>query len=91
MMVDSQPQDPSTVTNKWSEIIEDLWKDLPHFQDDQQLYDKKCLESDCVKLQFGDDTENQSDDIPWIQCDLPSMEKSTDSFMTNSVSQAESK
>jgi len=90
-MADSQTQDSSTATNKWSEIIEDLWKYLPHFQDEEQLYDENCLKFDCIKLQFGDGEESESDDIPWVQCDLPSIEESTDGHLATTVTQIESK
>jgi len=91
MMPDSQPQDSSIATSKWSEIIEDLWEYLPHFQDEEQLYDEGCLKFDCVKLQFGDGEESESDDIPWVQCDLPSMKESTDGHLITSDSKTESK
>ena len=91
MMTDSQPQESSTAPTKWSEIIEDLWKYLPHFQDEEQLYDEDCLKFDCVKLQFGDGEESDSDDTPWVLCDLSSIKDSTDGHVTNSVSQIESK
>jgi len=71
MMVNLQPQNSSTVQNKWTEIIEDLWKYLPYLQDEEQLYDENCLKYDCIKLQFGDGDgeENESDDEPWPQDD----------------------
>jgi len=91
MMADSQPQGSLVVPLQWSEIIEDLWKHLPHFQDEEQLYDDNCLKSNCIKLQFGDDEDSESDDVPWVLCDLPSITESTDGQLTDSVSQTESK
>ena len=51
----------STAT-MWTEIIENLWDRLPHFQ---QWYDEDCLQFNCVKLKFGDDEESDNDEI-WL-------------------------
>ena len=80
MLVNLQPQNLSTAQIKWTEIIEDLWKYLPHFQNEDQLYDENCLKFDCIKLQFGDSEESESDDEPWPHDDDPTVEgESSDS------------
>ena len=67
-MTHSQAQNSSTVEEKWTEIIEDLWKQLPHFQDvEEELYDENCLKLDCVNLQFGDGEESDSDNETWLE------------------------
>ncbi|XP_065913406.1 uncharacterized protein [Dysidea avara] len=71
MMVNLRSQNPSTETVQWTEIIEDLWKYLPHFQDEEQLYDENCLKFDCIKLQFGDGEESESGDEPWPHDNSP--------------------
>jgi len=83
MIADSQPQDSSNVSNKWSEIIEDLWEKLPHFQEIKQSY-MYYPKSDYVQ------SHGEADDIPWILRRLPRMEEPTDSATTNCVSQTES-
>ena len=90
-MIDSQPQSISMTLPKWSEIIEDLWKYLPHFQEEEQLYDDNCLKLDCITLQFGDGKESKDYYIPWIECDVPSIEESTDTHTVKSVNQSEGK
>lgn len=57
-------QKPSMVTDKWNEIIEDLWEHL-HFQDEKYVYDDSCLKLDCVTLQYVDEEESYSDSEPW--------------------------
>lgn len=71
----SQAQN-SIVEDKWTEIIEDLWKHLPHFQDDEELYDDNCLKFDCVALQFGDGEESDSDSETWLHQNTSDMEDS---------------
>ena len=66
----------SIVVEKWTEIIEDLWKHLPHFQDDEELYDDHCLKFDCVALQFGDGEESDSDSETWLHQNSSDMEDS---------------
>ena len=61
--MESQSQSSTTTPDQWTEIIEDLWDLLPHFQ---QWYDEDCLKFDCVKLQFGDGEEISSDDEMWL-------------------------
>ena len=60
---ESQSQSATETLDKWTEIIEDLWDQLPHFQ---QWYDEDCLKFDCVKLQFGDGEEISNDDEMWL-------------------------
>jgi len=94
MIVNSRPQNSSTVQIKWSEIIENLCKYLPHLQDEEELYDDNCLKFDCVKLQFGDGGESESDDEPWPHDDDPPVEEETsDSHVPTptTVSKTESK
>ena len=74
-MTDSQAQN-STAEDKWTEIIEDLWKHLPHFQDEEELYDDNCLKFDCVTLQFGDGEESDSDSETWLDQNTLDMEDS---------------
>ena len=62
--------------NEWTEIIEDLCKYLPHFQDEEQLYDDNLLKFDCVKLQFGDGEDSESDSERWPYYDTSDMEES---------------
>jgi len=83
MIVNSRPQNSSTTQTKWSEIIEDLWNYLPHLQDEEQLYDEDCLKFDCVRLQFGDGGESESDDEPWPHDDddPPVEEETNDSHV----------
>lgn len=66
-MTHSQTQSSTVVEDKWTEIIEDLWKHLPHFQDVEDLYDDNCLKLNCVTLQFGDGEESESDSETWLQ------------------------
>ena len=81
MMVNSQ-QNSSNAPTKWSEIIEDLWKYLPRFQDEEQLYDENCLKFECITLQFGDGEESESDNEPWPHDDDPTVEEeSSDSHV----------
>ena len=61
--MESQSQSSTTTPDQWTEIIEDLWDLLPHFQ---QWYDEDCLKFDCVKLQFGDGEEISNDDEMWL-------------------------
>ena len=65
-MTHSQAQSSSAVEDKWTEIVEDLWKHLPHFQDVEDLYDDNCLKFNCVTLQFGDGEESDSDSETWL-------------------------
>ena len=76
-MTHSQAQ-YSTGEDKWTEIIEDLWKHLPHFQDEEELYDDDCLKFDCVTLQFGDGEESDSDSETWLHQNTSDMEVSDD-------------
>ena len=64
------------VEDKWTEIIEDLWKHLPHFQDVEELYDDHCLKFDCVTLQFGHGEESDSDSETWVHQNTSDMEDS---------------
>ena len=66
----------SIVVEKWTEIIEDLWKHLSHFQDDEELYDDHCLKFDCVALQFGDGEDSDSDSETWLHQNSSDMEDS---------------
>ena len=64
-MVHSQPQ---SSPNKWSELIEALWKHLSHFKRKEKplLYDETCLKLDCETLQYVDGQESiASDSITW--------------------------
>ena len=70
-MIRSQLQ-KSLVANKWSEIIEDLWESLPHFQDKKEWYEESCLRLNCVTLQFGEDEE--SDDSETWPNQIPNFE-----------------
>ena len=73
----TRPQKSSMVPDtKWTEIIEDLWKHLPHFQDEKYLYDDKCLKFDCIKLQYGDQEESDSDSETWPHQNTPDMQES---------------
>ena len=74
-MTHSQAQN-SEAEKKWTEIIEDLWKHLPHFQDEEELYDDHCLKFDCVALQFGDGEESDSDSETWLHQNTADMEDS---------------
>ena len=75
-MTHSQGQN-STAEEKWTEIIEDLWrKHLPHFQDEEELYDDNCLKFNCVALQFGDGEESDSDSETWLHQNTSDMEDS---------------
>ena len=72
-----QVKNPSAGENKWTEIIEDLWKvHLPHFQDEVKVYDDHCLKFDCVTLQYGDDEESESDSETWLDYNTSDMEDS---------------
>jgi len=74
-MIHSQPQKSSVVPDKWTEIIEDLWKHLPHFQYEEYPYDDNCLKFDCFKLQFiNDQEEGDSDSEPWPHQITPNKE-----------------
>ena len=75
-MTHSQAQ--NSTEDKWTEIIEDLWKHLPHFQDEEELYDDNCLKFDCVTLQFGDGEESDSDSETWLHQNTSDMEVSDD-------------
>jgi len=75
-MTDSQAQSSAAVEDKWTEIIEDLWKHLPHFQDVEDLYDDNCLKFNCVTLQFGDEEESDSDSETWLHQNTSDMEDS---------------
>ena len=75
-MTHSQAQSPSAVDDKWTEIIEDLWKHLPHFQDVEEVYDDNCLKFDCIALQFGDGEESDSDSETWLHHNTPDMQRS---------------
>ena len=75
-MTHSQAQN-SEAEKKWTEIIEDLWKHLPHFQDEEELYDDHCLKFDCVALQFGDGEESDSDSETWLHQNTSDMEDSS--------------
>jgi len=61
--MESKEQSTATTLSQWTEIIENLWDRLPHFQ---QWYDEDCLKFNCVKLQFGDDEESDNDDEIWL-------------------------
>ena len=74
-MTHSQAQN-TAVEDKWTEIIEDLWEHLPHFQDEEELYDDHCLKFDCVTLQFGDGEESDSDSETWLHQNTSDMEDS---------------
>ena len=74
-MTHSQAQN-TAVEDKWTEIIEDLWEHLPHFQDEEELYDDHCLKFDCVALQFGDGEESDSDSETWLHQNTSDMEDS---------------
>ena len=75
-MTHSQSQS-SAAKEKWTEIIEDLWKKhLPHFQDEEKLYDDNCLKFDCVTLQFGDREESDSDSETWLHKNTTDMKDS---------------
>ena len=70
-----QVKDPSAGENKWTEIIEDLWKvHLPHFQDEVKVFDDNCLKFDCVT--YGDGEESDSDSETWLDHNIPDMEDS---------------
>ena len=56
----SQVQSSPTKENKWTEIVEDLWKCLPHFQHEERLYDDRCLKIDCEA------EESESDSETWL-------------------------
>ena len=71
-----QMQSSTSAVGKWTEIIEDLWKYLPHFQDEEQLYDDNCLKFDCVHLQFGDGEESENDSQTWLHHNTSDMEES---------------
>jgi len=76
-MANLQTQTATIAVDKWTEIIEDLWKYLPHFQDkDVELYDDNCLKFDCVTLQFGDGEESESDSETWLHHNTSDMEES---------------
>ena len=75
-MAHVQTQSATTAVKKWTEIIEDLWKHLPHFQDEEELYDDNCLKFDCVNLQFGDGEESDSDSETWLHHNTSDMEES---------------
>ena len=52
--------------DKWSEIIEDLWKHLSHFKGKNtlSLYDDDC---DCKSSQFVDGEESiNNDSVTWL-------------------------
>ena len=66
----------TAVEDKWTEIIEDLWEHLPHFQDKEELYDDHCLKFDCVTLQFGDGEESDTDSETWLHQNTSDMEDS---------------
>ena len=51
----------SANNKKWTENIEDLLTHLPNVQKEEELYDDNCLKLDCIKLQFGDDDDEESD------------------------------
>lgn len=51
-------------SNKWTEVIEDLWESLPL---EKYWYDDHCLKFDCVRLQFGDQEESDNDSETWPQ------------------------
>ena len=72
-MAHSQAQNP-TVGDKWTEMIEDLWKHLPHFQDEEEFYDDHCLKFNCVALQFGDGEESDSDSETWLHQNISDIE-----------------
>ena len=75
-MAHLQTQAAKTAVNKWTEIIGDLWKYLPHFQDEKQLYDDNFLKFDCVKLKFGDGEASESDSETWLHHNTSDMEES---------------
>ena len=62
-MIRSQLQ-KSLVANKWTEVIEDLWESLPHFQN-KEWYEESCLKLNCVTLQFGEAEESDNDSETW--------------------------
>ena len=74
-MTHSQAQN-TAVKDNWTEIIEDLWEHLPHFQDKEELYDDHCLKFDCVTLQFGDGEESDTDSETWLHQNTSDMEDS---------------
>ena len=71
--MESHSQSPTTMPLKWTEIIEKLWDNLPHFQ---QWYDEDCLKFDCVKLQFDDGKVNNSDSEIWLDQNVCEKESS---------------
>jgi len=73
-MTHSQLQKSFVVPDKWTEIIEDLWKHLPHFQDKEYSYDDNSLKFDCGKPQFIDQEEGDSDNVPWPHHNTPDTE-----------------
>jgi len=76
-MAHVQTQTAATPVKQWTEIIVDLWKYLPHFQDDEEeLYDENCLKFDCINLQFGDGEESESDSETWLHHNTSDMEES---------------
>ena len=88
-MTRSQAQNTPKEEEKWTEIIEDLWKvHLPHFQDEVKVYDDNCLKLDCVTLQYGDDEESESDSEPWLDQDI---EDSTEDTRETKETEKESK
>ena len=88
-MTHSQAQNTPKGEDKWTEIIEDLWKvHLPHFQDEVKVYDDDCLKLDCVTLQYGDDEESESDGETWLDQDI---EDSTEETIETKETEEESK
>jgi len=80
-----QIQNTATVFSQWTEIIEDLWDLLPHFQ---QWYDEDCLKFDCVKLQFGDGKDSDNDNEIWLDHDLAEKESPATVEETKQISQS---
>ena len=87
--MESQSQSTTTTLPQWTEIVEDLWDLLPHFQ---QWYDEDCLKFDCVKLQFadGEESDNDDDDI-WLEQTACEKESPATIEETKQVSQSKLK
>ena len=90
-MAQSQSQNSS---EKWSEIIEDLWKHLSHFKDTENLslYDENCLKFNCITLQYVDGQEStSSDSITWLHQNTSDIEDDSLVETDEGVSEFQSK
>jgi len=63
------------------------------FKKEEELYDNDCLKLDCIKLQFGNDDADESDNDSetWPHYGVSIKESTDDAHVLSTTTQSESK